>query len=103
MSGVAGLRFSRQDPRRSRREHPGCQKWTPKFRPRLKLDFSASARREKEQSHEKKTQKVQWGLQGQIEIGSTDGNQNHRTKRAGEPGASGVGHAEEGDYSGTVD
>ncbi|MBI3870166.1 MAG: VOC family protein, partial [Verrucomicrobia bacterium] len=37
----------------------GILKWTPKFGPRLKLDFSRTARCEKEQINETKTKTVQ--------------------------------------------
>lgn len=45
-------------------------KWTPKLGPEAKLGFRASARCEKEQSHESATQTLQWSLQGQGRPGS---------------------------------
>jgi hypothetical protein len=52
----------------------GKLKWTPKLGPEVKLGFRASARCEKEQSNESKTQTLQWSVQGQSRSGSADGN-----------------------------
>ena len=40
-------------------------KWTPKFRPVVKLGFPESARREKVQTHEEKAEELQRSLEGQ--------------------------------------
>jgi hypothetical protein len=72
-----------------------AEKWTPKLRPAAKLDFARSARHEKEQIDEAKTQTVQWRLQGQGWPGGDDRNQNERADRARVSGASAAGDAVE--------
>jgi hypothetical protein len=78
----------------------GCwsKKWTQKFGPVGKLDFSGSARGETKQSDEQnKTKTVYRSLQSESWPGSFDGHQNGRPNRPGVPGPPGASHAMEGD------
>src|SRR5438552_5254975 len=77
-------------------------KWTPELRPAAKLDFSRSARHEKEQIDETKTQAVQWCLQGASWLGGLNGSENDGANRAREPGAPASGGSMEKDRSGAV-
>src|SRR6266498_3900919 len=69
---------------------------------RSKLDFSRSARHEKEQIDETKTQAVQWCLQGASWLGGLNGSENDGANRAREPGAPASGGSMEKDRSGAV-
>jgi len=64
-------------------ERHGIKPWTPKFGPVVKLVFSRSARCEREQIDEAKTQTIQRRFQGQSRLGSGNGSQNGGAVGAG--------------------
>src|SRR5438034_7815928 len=101
-AGYALSELSAISGRIRRRPKTVRMKWTPKLRPAAKLDFSRSARHEKEQIDETKTQAVQWCLQGASWLGGLNGSENDGANRAREPGVPASGGSMEKDRSGAV-
>jgi len=76
-------------------------RWTPNFRPLVKIDFCWFAVDEKEQTYESKTETTQCGLQGQSGIRSPGRAENGCAIGARVCGTSGASHAMAGDDSGS--